>query len=188
MPKTTIKAENIVTDAGYVYVNYKIEGKERAVGATSGGNSFVVEREIKQIEVDNLRGKTKGLRRTIRQDAQLTVNIRELSPENIKMAFSADVDDTDPDKYVITPKNEIDDEDYLENVVLVAPVFGSGKFVEIYLYNALPDGESIELNLEDENEGVIPVQLSAHYDPDDISVVPYKINYPKLNGNGGGEE
>lgn len=79
---------NLVLDAGYVYINYKLDG-EKAIGATTDGNTFTAEREIKEIEADNMKGKTKGMRRIISYNASLGVNFFEQTPENIKMAFSA---------------------------------------------------------------------------------------------------
>lgn len=49
---TTKTVQNMLLDSGAVYINYGETTGERIIGATSGGNSFVVEREIKEIEVD----------------------------------------------------------------------------------------------------------------------------------------
>ncbi|MCR6096853.1 hypothetical protein HXA31_20420 [Salipaludibacillus agaradhaerens] len=188
LSKETVK--NMILDAGYVYINYK-EDNERPLGATSGGNSFAVEKEYRFPKIDNVRGKMKGLSRIMVHNASLTVNLKEMSPQNILLALGGgDIEEGDLDHYEINPSNIVKDSDYLDNITLVAPLSaGNGKWVEIILYNALSDGDSLELNLEDENEGILPIQFSAHYDPDDLNKVPYQIRYPKLdNGENGGEE
>lgn len=176
--KKTVK--NMLLDAGVVYLNYGLDN-ERILGATSGGNTFNVEREIREIEVDGVKGKTKGLRRKISENAHLTVNLKEMSPENIQIAFSGStIDTSDADYDIIKSGGDITDNDYLENVALVVPVSGSDKHCIILLHNVLSD-ESLDLNLEDENEGIIEVQLSAHYDPEDLDAPIYEIKYPKVS-------
>ena len=86
---TTDTVQNLVLDAGIVYLNYGAGGgTERILGATEGGNTFTVEREIREVPVDGTKGKTKGLRRIITENATLTVNLKEVSPENIQLALA----------------------------------------------------------------------------------------------------
>jgi hypothetical protein len=180
---TADTVKNMLLDAGAVYVNYG-EVDERLIGATSGGNSFTVEREIKEIEIDGARGKVKGARRIITENASLTINLLEMSVENFKMALTAadvsDVmDDTGTTKIAdkIQPRGQILDSDYLKNVALVTTVSGTDQPCVIILYNVLADDE-IELELEDKEEGKPEIVLSAHYDPANLSQVPYEIRYP----------
>lgn len=182
---TTETVKNMILDAGAVYANYG-ETSERLIGATSGGNTFAVEREIKEIEIDGARGKVKGARRIITENASLTINLLQMSKENFKLALTAadtsDVFDTDgvtkiADK--IEPRGKILDSDYLKNVALVTTVSGTDRPCIIILYNVLADDE-IELELEDKEEGKPEIKLSAHYDPANLSDVPYEIRYPVI--------
>lgn len=84
---TADTVKNLVLDAGVVYVNYGVVG-ERLLGATTGGNTFVVEREVRVIEVDGVKGKTKGLRRIVTEDASLVVRLKEMSTENLVLALA----------------------------------------------------------------------------------------------------
>lgn len=154
------------------------------MGATSGGNSFTVEREIKVIEVDGAKGKVKGLRRITEHNASLTVNLIEMSAENLKLALTAadlsDVMDQSGTVKIadkVAPRDKILDSDYIKNIALVATVSGTNEPCVIILYNALADDE-IELELEDKEEGVLEVVFSAHYDPANLDQVPYEIRYP----------
>jgi hypothetical protein len=177
--------ENMLFDAGAVYVNYGEAVGERLIGATSGGNTFTVERDVKMIEADGVPGKTKGLRRIIEHNAILTINLLEMSKENFKMMLTA-ADITDlmsadavPVKIgdVIKPRKQILDTDYLKNVALVTQVSGTTQPCVIILYNVLADDE-IELELEDKEEGKPEIALSAHWDPANLAQVPYEIRYP----------
>jgi hypothetical protein len=108
-----------------------------------------------------------------------------MSPENFKlMLTAADVSDVlDPDDGVtkiadkIKPRDNILDSDYVTNVALVTTISGSSEPCVIILHNVLADDE-IELELEDKEEGKPEIALSAHYDPADLTDVPYEIHYP----------
>lgn len=176
--QNTVK--NLVLDAGVVYVNYG-EASERMLGATMGGNTFTVEREIKAIEVDGIKGKVKGLRRVITENAMLTVNLKEMSPENIKLALGGshieDYPAVDPTHKKITSAGKIVETDYITNIALAATVSGSDQPAVVMLHNVLADG-NFEVTLTDKEEAVVPIQFSAHYDPASIDMVPYEIRYP----------
>lgn len=87
MGVTADTIRNIVIDAGAVYINYGIGG-ERLLGATEGGNVFRIEREVREIEVDGVKGKTMGLRRIITENASIIANMKEMSPENLVAALA----------------------------------------------------------------------------------------------------
>jgi hypothetical protein len=179
---TTVK--NLILDAGVVYINYEDETNERILGATTGGNKFSVEREFRDIEVDGVKGKTKGLRRIITENSSLEVNLKEMSAKNIQVALAGSTlgtyPATTPTHDTIISNGKIVDADYISNVALVATVSGSTEPCVIILYNALSDG-NLEMNLQDKNEAVITLTLSAHYDPADLSDPLYEIRYPKIS-------
>lgn len=84
---TQDQIENIVIDTGVVYVNYEEVG-ERILAPVRGENQFLVERTIRDIEFAGRRGKTKGLRRIIEENAKLVVNLMDLSMDNLALALS----------------------------------------------------------------------------------------------------
>lgn len=84
---TVEQIQNIVIDTGVVYVNYGEIG-ERILAPVRGGNQFLVERTIRDIEFDGRRGKTKGLRRIIEENAKLVVGLMDISMANIALALS----------------------------------------------------------------------------------------------------
>jgi len=92
--KMTIKSglsaktpERIFVDAGAVYLNYGLSGEE-LLGATRGGNEFNLNRVIRDIEVDGVKGSTKGLRRVTEVRPQITCNLIELSLDNLLKAIA----------------------------------------------------------------------------------------------------
>ena len=181
---TTETVKRMILDAGAVYVNYG-ETDERLLGATQGGNTFTVEREVKQIEMDGARGPVKGARRIISEKAILTVNLLEHSTENWKMILTAadvtDVLDTDGVTKIADEirTRQILDSDYIKNIALVAEVSGTSQPVVIILYNALADDE-IEMELAHTEEGVPEVAFAAHWDPADMETSPYAIRFPVI--------
>jgi len=89
---TTETCNNLLLDAGIVYVGYDTTG-ERILGATNGGNTFKVTQEVREIELDGKFGdKYKKLKRILSRDAEATVNLKEITAANLKMALVGSTD------------------------------------------------------------------------------------------------
>lgn len=159
--------EGIVIDAGIVIKNYEENG-QTTIGITRGGSTFNVEPEWKDIERDGNRGPEKGLKRLINLLATLSVNMMNLSPENIKDAIA--VADVEGDE--VKPKLTLEDSDYLSNITIIGEKLGGG-FIQVTLYNALST-EGIEISFEDKEESVVETTFTAHFDPieDDTEGAP----------------
>jgi len=80
------------------------------------------------------------------------------------------------DHYVITP-GEVSDASYLNNVALVCDLSGFDDPIVFVLDNAISTGDLV-IGTKDEEEAVLPIELSATYDPAAITVQPWKIWYP----------
>ena len=163
--------EDITIGAGVVYYKYAA-GIETMLAPTRGGNSFVVDQEVKIVERDGARGKEKGLRWITRKDATLTVNLMNLEQDNIKLALCGDDQDSGTDA-ITAVAGRIPVADYLEYVKLVGETL-NGDLKEIILYNGLADG-GFELSMTDRDEGVVSIEFSAHWDPEDDTKDLYKI-------------
>ena len=262
-PRSGVTSETVkrlILDAGVVYKNYGTE--DILLGATEGGNNFVVEREIREIPADGLRGKTKGFRRIISENAHITTNLKEWSRDNFLLALAGteaddpttanmigeylgvginnttaesftfeeepivgtekfyvngvkadwkigtdytitttaltllvddllDTDDKLTTSYtydtggvathdIIKSKGTIDLTDYVDNIAYVGKVSGSDEPIVVLIKNALGDADSFEMNSTDQEEGIVEVQLSAHYDPTDLTEAPWEIRFPKI--------
>lgn len=170
MSKITVEQiEKVVIDAGVVYFNYGL-ANEKLLAPCRGSNTFNVEAEIKEIEVNGAKGKTKGLRRKISENASLEVNLMDLSLENMKLAL--------PGSRLVGSelKNgwKIENVDYIDNVTLIGQDMG-GTYKKITIYNALMD-ESLSLAMDEKEESVLTLTLSAHYDPTDDTGKLWTIN------------
>ncbi|MGM8212637.1 hypothetical protein ACLIBH_07565 [Virgibacillus sp. W0430] len=179
-------AERLLLDAGAIYKNLTFDDMSgeftgEALGATSGGNEFVVEIEQRQPEIDGVKSRIKGMSFVNSHEAQLTVNLKELTAQNIKTAIGpADVDETDTNFDIVTGRTTIKDADYLQNIAYVGRLTGSNKPVVIMLDNAL-SAEGFTLSSEDNNEATIPITFNAYASFEDAQagVTPYKIYWPK---------
>ena len=159
---TTEQIENIVIDAGAVYLNYGKEG-ERLLAPCRGANQFSVESEVREIEANGFKGKTKGARRKIKENASLEVNLMDLSLENLKMALPG----SKLSENKLTNGFFISLEDYLDNVTLIGEDM-SGKFKKITIFNVLVD-EPVTISMDEDDESVVAIKFAAHYDPSDES-------------------
>ncbi|TYS91897.1 hypothetical protein [Rossellomorea aquimaris] len=177
-------AERYLIDAGAVYKNLEFDDVTgdftgELLGATSGGNEFALSQETRAIEVDGVRGRAKGNTILVSEEPQLTVNLKELTANNLALAIAgSDVDTTDTNYDIITGKGKIDIDDYLDNVALVGRITGSDKPIVVVIHNAI-SVEGLTITTEDDNEAIVPMVFMGHYDGADIETPPYTIYFPK---------
>jgi len=177
---TTETMKNLLLDAGKIVLNYG-ETDERDLGATLGGNTFNVEAEIKDIRPDGARGKVKGGRRITDVAVTLTVNMFEMTKENLLLALPGAVATADPagtpTADVITRSRNIEDTDYLTNITYVGTISGKNDPVIITVFNPLQDG-AFEVSGEDKEEASTELTFSGHFDPAAMESEPWEIRYP----------
>jgi len=175
---TTETAKRMILDAGAVFINYG-ETDERLLGATREGSTFVVEQDVREIEVDGLRGPTKGFRRVIEEHVRLTVNLLEMTPENVELALIGSSTTTDGTHDVIKRNLQMSEISYITNIAIVADYSdGSGQPVIIVINNALMDGE-FTLDFTDREESTTELQFTAHFDPEgNLDESPFEIRFP----------
>ena len=169
---TSEQIENVVIGTGVVYYKYAT-GTETLLAPTRGGNAFVVQREFKNIERDGARGKEKGLRWIIEENATLTVNLMDLSQDNLKLALPGAVKDGATSDIEAGASGRIPATDYLEYVKIVGETL-KGDVKVITLYNTIGDN-GLEMNTLDRDETVVSIEFAAHWDPTDKTKKPYKI-------------
>lgn len=176
-PITATTPNRIVFDAGAFYKSW--DAAPVLIGATRGGAVVEFDREDREIEVDGLKGATKGLVRPIRTDVRLTVTFLEISNALFKELLRQIVLTSDPGVYKIaTPDLTIANADYASNYALVATVSGGAANCVFVLKNGLSRG-AWNLTTEDRNEGTLgPCVFQAHYDPAATTTVPFEIRWP----------
>lgn len=190
---TSKTTEHLLLDAGAFFknYNYKPNGTDndtfdtavaagKLIGATQGGGEFSAVAAIRQIEVDGVKGRAKGLETIDSWDVYLKATILETSSETIKLALgAAEVDTASDTEYdIISGKADISSEDYVENITWVGKLSGSEKPVIIQVYNAL-NTDGLKVTVKDKGEATIPMTFYGHYTQEDLNTPPFKIHYPK---------
>ncbi|MBA4687245.1 MAG: hypothetical protein H2184_08825 [Candidatus Galacturonibacter soehngenii] len=193
---TTGTAESLLLDAGAFFLNFKVDTDtfETAVkagkllGATKGGGEFAAVPSIRQIEVDGVKGKAKGLEVIDSWDVSIKANVLEIKKESLAKALCASETDSETsEKYdIIKAKNYIELEDYIDNVTWVGTLSGSEEPVIIQIYNAI-NSDGLTLTTADKAEAVIAMTFNGHYKDSDLDTPPFAIYYPKVSSTTKGE-
>lgn len=180
---TTSTYTRFIIDSGAVYKNYG-EAGQALLGATRGGNSFKIETEIRQMDVDGARGPVKGGERITNVLATLTANFVEVSKELLIRALpgasAADYPAAPSTKThdLVTRSADIATGDYLTNVAIVGmSTYSSTNWVIVKLKNVISDG-NLEISFSDKDESVLAVTFKAHFDPSSMTTEPWEIYNP----------
>jgi hypothetical protein len=183
---TTNTYKKFVIDSGAVYKNYGESG-EALLGATRGGNSFVIETELREMPVDGAKGSVKGDKRITRVVAKITANFVEINPAILQLANPGSV----VADYPVSPATKTHDSvtralqialtDYVTNIAIVGEVTGNSAapFIGI-IKNALAEG-NFELTLADSDEGVISITFMSHFDPSALDTEPWEMRWPVIS-------
>ena len=196
---TAETAENLLLDAGAFFINYDVDvddfdsavAEGKLLGATRGGGSFTATPEIRQIEIDGIKGAAKGLSVIDSWEIMMTANVLEVTKDSLAQALTAsEVDESTNETYdIIKAKNFIELTDYHDNITYVGKISGTDEPLIIQIYNAI-NTTGLTLETEDQSEAVTAMEFQGHYDESDLDSPPFKIFYPKRDGseNGGGVE
>ena len=188
--KTT---EHLLLDAGAFFKNFIYEpggtandtyeaavAAGKLVGATQGGGEFSAVAAIRQIEVDGVKGRAKGLETIDSWDVYLKATVLETSSETIKLALgAAEVDTASDTEYdIISGKADISLDDYIDNITWVGKLSGSERPVIIQVYNAL-NTDGLKVTVKDKGEATLPMTFYGHYTQEDLNTPPFDVYYPK---------
>ncbi len=184
---TAATATRLLLDAGAFFKNFTVGTDTfdtavaggKLLGATSGGGEFSAVPSMRRIEVDGVKGAAKGLQVIDEWVIKLTSNMKEISADVIKTALASGASEDGTTGYTkVTAGNYIELTDYIDNVTWVGKLSGSDTPVIIQVFNALSTG-GLTLQMQDKNEGVIPIVFDGHYASDDLDTPPFAIHYPK---------
>lgn len=179
---TSETLERIFIDSGMVVKDYGL-ATYTEIGATRGGNTFTVEREYRDMEVDGFRGKVKGYKRIISVSASITANFIELSTGILSRALPGATTTTTSGPAThdeIKANLKIAVAEYMTNLAIVGDVMGKAQSVVCMIENALADG-GFELGFTDKEESVLAVTFSAHWDATKLNgAEPWRIFTPKV--------
>ncbi|WGT37122.1 hypothetical protein QH639_14840 [Lysinibacillus sp. 1 U-2021] len=179
--------DRIMLDAGAIYLNLKLENGEftgTELGGTQGGNEFTIESEIRQIAVDGVKGRAKGLNVLESVNPKLKVNLLEITARNLAMAIAgSNLDTTSDEAYdILTGSDSIKLEEYLDNIAFVGRLGtdGGNKPVIVVVENVL-QLDPVSIKTTNKGEVVLALNFTGHYSEKQVlnGTHPYKIYYPK---------
>lgn len=180
MNLTQEQIENIQIDYGIVFVNYG-EAGERQLAPTRGGGTFSVTKNIRDIDFDGRKGKTKGTQVIDEIDAMLSVPLMDTSMDNLAIAMPWATYAADKITAESTNLGVIADSAYLSNITMFAKVIGGG-YKKITLYSAMSEND-FSLAATPKAEGVIQLEVNAHWDPQDDTADLFDIEDIETIGN-----
>jgi hypothetical protein len=172
MALTQEQIENIQIDYGIVYVNFGVTG-ERQLAPTRGGGTFTVTKNIRDIEFDGRKGKTKGVQVVDEVNAMLSVPLLDTSMDNLALAMPWATYSGGKISGKSGNLGVIPDSAYIENITCFAKVIGGG-YKQITLYNAMAEND-FSLAAVPKSEGVINLEVHAHWDAEDDTVDLYDV-------------
>ena len=186
---TSKTPEHLLLDSGAFFKNFDVATDTfesavtagKLIGATRNGGKFDAIPEIRQIEVDGVKGPAKGLEMLDAWNVTIGANVLEITTDTLAMALaSTEVDSTTNEKYdIIKANNVIELDDYIDNITWVGTLSGSEEPVIIQVLNALNMG-GLSLQTQMKNEAVTALNFTGHYTADDLNTPPFVIYYPKL--------
>lgn len=186
-------ADNLLLDAGAFFLNFDPEADTyesakatKLLGATRGGGEFKAAMTVRQIEIDGVKGRAKGLEVNDAWDVYLKATVLEVNEDTLKAALAsaksakhtAGGSATPIDDYTeIVGNNDIELTDYIDNVTWIGKIAGSDKPVIIQVFNAL-NTDGLTLSVADKNEATMAMTFYGHYATDNLDEPPFKIYYP----------
>lgn len=191
---TANTAKHLQLDAGAFFKNFDpatdtfASASSKLIGATAGGGSFAAIPTIRRIEVDGLKGATKGYEALDEWQVTLTANVKELTVGALELALTtgshtsvkSPSSEASNNYEKIVAANDIADSNYNTNVTWVGRLSGSNLPIIIVVKNALATN-GLMLTTADKSEGVVAMTLTGHYTVSDLDTPPFEIYYPILS-------
>lgn len=129
------------------------------IGATRGGGTFTVTRELRTPEIDGMRYGFKGSDFVDSADAYISTTLVEVTPDNITDLLGSGKKTTSGKVTTIKMDTAIDASDYLTNICWVGDL-ADGQMVLICLKNAINTAD-FTFTYTDKGEGTLAVEFHA---------------------------
>lgn len=150
----------------------------KTLGATRGGGSFNVTREMRQVEADGLRYRFIGDTRVDSSDPYLSTTLLEVGdPDVLKAAMgTADTTGSSGDVTKLRMKTRILADDYIEDLWWVGDV-ADGGFCAIHFAYAFNIAD-LNITFTDKGEATLPVEFHAYQgNVEDYDYAPYEVYF-----------
>jgi hypothetical protein len=143
------------------------------LGATKGGIVINDAPTYFNPDVDGMRGPIKNTRFITSRTIKITGTLVEILGAALKDLIAAADVSTSGDITTITPRADLEDADYIDNLVWIGDMPGDGGLILVEIDNAL-NTNGLTLTAPKNDNGTMPFEFTAHQtDPD--GVVPYRI-------------
>lgn len=145
------------------------------LGATRGGGTFTVTREMRTPEVDGMRYPFKGSDFVDSVDAFLSTTLIEVNSNNFKKLLASGSSTTSGKKTTVKMRTAIDpDTDYIEHLQWVGDL-ADGRLVMIELDNAINTAD-FSLTFTDKGEGTLAAEFHARQaEVTDYDYAPFRV-------------
>ena len=184
-------ANSLLLDAGAFFLNFDPETDTydtakltKLLGATRGGGEFKAAMTVRQIEVDGVKGRAKGLEVNDAWDVYIKATVLEVNKSVLMKALGSATATsyTTASKPVtgydyIEGNVDISVNDYIDNVTWIGKISGENDPVIIQVFNAL-NTDGLTLTVADKNEATVAMTFYAHYDTTQLDKAPFKIWVP----------
>ena len=144
------------------------------LGITRGGNHFISEAEMRQIDFDGSRVRFKGDSVKDTVQPRLETTLLEFSEENLRRIMPSSDVAVSGGKTVVRERLRIDSSDYMTSLTW-ARERSDGALILFTLDNPMNTG-SVDVTGTDKNEGEMPVVFTGFNDNfQDLDYAPYEI-------------
>ena len=147
---------------------------EECLGITRGGNHFISEAEMRQIDFDGSRVRFKGdsVKDTVQPRIETT--LLEFNLTNLRRIMPSSNVTTVGGKTIIRERLRIDSGDYMKSLTWVRER-SDGAIILFTLYNPMNTG-SVDITGTDKNEGEMSVTFTGFNDDfQDMDYAPYEL-------------
>lgn len=153
------------------------------VGATRGGGTFTVTREMRTPEIDGMRYGFKGSDFVDSTDAYLSTTLVEVTPSNVEDLLATGTATTSGKKTTVKMSTAITSSDYLTNVCWIGDL-ADGRMVLICLKNAINTSD-FTFTYTDKGEGTLAAEFHARQAAvDDYDDAPFEVVFFDKPANG----
>jgi len=147
---------------------------ENCLGITRGGNHFISEATMRQIEFDGSRVRFVGDSVKDKVNPRIETTLLEFTIENLRRVMPSSDVTTTGGKTVIRERTRIDAADYMKSLTWVRER-SDGAFVLFTLFNPMNQSNA-DVTGTDKSEGEMPVTFTAFNDDfKDMDYAPYEL-------------
>lgn len=178
---TSETANNIMLGSGVVCYGLKYATDkwtyDGVFGATNGGSKVEIKPEQKDLEIDGILVKTKGLTVKVGETATLTTNLAEITSDNLAMVSTGvkKKDSTITGFDEIVSKPQIDEGDYIENLGFIGYTIDGQPIIIKFDHAICTSGLSFDTKNKEQTTVEATFNCVATSEAKDLTTLPWHI-------------